>query len=65
MNGRMTKRYDPTKAKGYTKYDLVHSAGSYDELAKDVKKLLGSLAADDSRYQQMMQAFDEERFCVD
>lgn len=62
VNGRMTKRYDPTKAKGYTKYDLVHSAGSYDELAKDVKKLLGSLAADDPRYQQMMQAFDEERF---
>lgn len=62
INGKITKRYDPTKAKGYTKYDLVHSAGSYDELARDVKKLLGPIAADDSRYQQMMQAFDEERF---
>lgn len=62
VNGRMTKRYDPTKAKGYTKYDLVHGADSYDELAKDVKKLLGSLAADDLRYQKMMRAFDEERF---
>ena len=62
INGIITKRYDPTKAKGYTKYDLVHSAGSYDELARDVKKLLGSLAADDPRYQQMMRAFDEERF---
>lgn len=62
IRGKVANRYDPTKAKGYTKYNLDHGAGSYDELAKEVKKLLGAVAGDDPRYQQMMQAFDEERF---
>ena len=57
------KRYDPSKSGAYTKYDLVHSATSYDELKRAIKKLLGNTgAADDERYVTMMREFDEERF---
>ena len=56
-----SKDYDASKAQGYTAYDL-HKL-SYDDLAKSVKKLLGSTAAaSDERYLAMMDAFDKQRF---
>ena len=58
-----TRRYNPAKSGAYTKYNLVHSATSYDDFKKAVKKLLGSTpAANDVRYTKMMQEFEEERF---
>lgn len=58
-----TKRYDPLKSGAYTKYDSVHSAGSYDELKKAVKKLLEATeAVSDHRYKTMMKEFEEETF---
>ena len=57
-----TQIYDPTAAKGYTKYDSQRGS-LYDEFAKDVKKLLDPTdAVTDPRYQSMLSAFAEERF---
>ncbi len=58
-----TNDYDPSKAKGYTKYDLVHSRTGYDAFFKDVKNLLdGTDAVKDDRYKRMLERFNEERF---
>lgn len=58
-----TKRYDSSKSGAYTKYNLVHSATSYDDFRKAVKKLLGSTpAVSDAHYTKMIQEFEEERF---
>lgn len=58
-----TKRYNSLKAGAYTKYDLVHSATSYDELKKAVKKLLDKTeAVSDFRYEAMLRGFEEESF---
>lgn len=55
--------YDKAKAKGYTLYNEVHSATSYEDLRKAVEKLLsGTAAVEDPRYQKMMDGFKEERF---
>lgn len=55
--------YDPTQAKGYTKYDLKHGGTSYQDFQKEVEKLLhGSGAENDGRYVDMMGAFQEESF---
>jgi CRISPR-associated endonuclease Csn1 len=55
--------YDPAKAKGYTKYNLLRAGTSYDDFRKGVIKLFeGTDAEKDSRYQNMMVSFDEERF---
>lgn len=58
----LAKRYDPAKAEGYTKYDLVHNATAYDDLKKAVAKELGAAASEDPRYIKMMESFDEGRF---
>lgn len=66
-----TSEYDPSKAKGYTRYNLGPSKkGSgakkpmtYDEFQKSVKELLSRTSAvEDPRYVSMMNAFDEEKF---
>lgn len=58
-----TKRYDPLKSGAYTKYDLMHDAGSYDEFKRTVKKLLEATEpVSDSRYRTMMKEFEEESF---
>lgn len=47
--------------KGYTRYNL--GVTSYDDFAKEVKKLfVGTGAEDDERYESMMDAFDDQRF---
>lgn len=57
------RRYNPAKSGAYTKYNLVHSATSYDDFKKAVKNLLGNTpAVSDARYTKMMQEFEEERF---
>ncbi|WP_428379562.1 type II CRISPR RNA-guided endonuclease Cas9 [Olsenella sp. Marseille-QA0557] len=58
-----TKRYDPVHSGPYTRYNLQHGSGSYQEFKKAVKKLLDETDAIlDSRYGQMLQEFDEEAF---
>ncbi len=53
--------YSRAKAQGYTAYDLHKT--SYDDFAKEVKKLfVGTAAEQDERYIQMMNAFAEQRF---
>lgn len=58
--------YDKTevaKTKGYTKYNEIHGRDSYDAFKKEVKNLLGNTkAAEDPRYLDMMERFDNERF---
>ncbi len=55
--------YDPAKASGYTKYNLVRGGTSYEDFKKSVAKLFDKTAAEnDEHYQQMMAAFDEEKF---
>lgn len=54
--------YDKAKAAGYTKYNVDHGY-AYDDFKKDVAKLLGGTgAAEDSRYLDMMERFDNKRF---
>ena len=49
------------KAKNYTGYNLGKT--SYDDFAKEVKKLFSGTGAEgDERYEAMMDAFDDQRF---
>ena len=60
---RWKKDYDPQKADGYTRYNLGTSKRSYDDFAKDVKKLFaGTAAEEDPRYLAMVDAFGEGVF---
>ena len=53
--------YDMFASKGYTRYNLGKT--SYDDFAKEVKKLFsGTGAESDERYEAMMDAFDDQRF---
>ena len=53
--------YDMFASKGYTRYNLGKI--SYDDFAKEVKKLFaGTNAESDERYDAMMDAFDDQRF---
>lgn len=62
-DGTPTTIYDKKQAHGYTKYDSDHSATSYDQLKKDVRKLLDETdAVSDERYARVLQGFEEERF---
>ena len=55
--------YDPSKAQGYTKYNLGTSKLSYDDFKKEILKLFKDTAAcEDPLYVGMMQGFDEEQF---
>lgn len=57
-----THRYDPSKAKGYTRYNLTHTV-AYADFFKEVKTLLDKTdAVSDARYQDMLSRFGEERF---
>ncbi|MGI6590774.1 MAG: type II CRISPR RNA-guided endonuclease Cas9 [Eggerthellaceae bacterium] len=58
-----THEYDPSKAKGYTKYNVRRGGTSYDDFQKEVKKLFeGTAAESDKRYTQMMEDFTESNF---
>lgn len=53
--------YSVAQSKGYTRYNLGKI--SYDDFAKEVKKLFAGTAAEgDSRYLDMMDAFENQRF---
>lgn len=52
--------YNKSKAKGYTAYN--EKKISYEDLKKDARNILEAAAADDPRYQNMMERFQEERF---
>lgn len=57
-----TGKYDPAKAKGYTRYDLTRK-NAYADFFKEVKSLLdGTDAVTDDRYAEMLGRFEEERF---
>ena len=61
--GAFSKDYDPSKAKGYTLYNLGTTKLSYDDFAAQVKKLLkGTGAESDERYVKMMTRFDDQTF---
>ncbi|WP_058986739.1 type II CRISPR RNA-guided endonuclease Cas9 [Hugonella massiliensis] len=61
--GACSKDYDPSKAKGYTLYNLGTTKLSYDDFASQVKKLFkGTGAESDERYIKMMGRFDEQTF---
>lgn len=58
-----TRLYDPSKAEGYTKYDLGSSKMSHDDFLKEVGKLFkGSSAEGDGRYLSMMERIEEKTF---
>ena len=58
-----THKYNPSEAKGYTKYDAKRGGQSYEDFFKDVKKLLdGTDAVTDERYSGMLNGFAEGRF---
>ena len=60
---RWKKDYDPAKADGYTLYNLGAGKRSYEDFAKDVKKLFAGTAAEgDVRYQEIMNSFGEGVF---
>ena len=62
-DSRWKKDYDPSQADGYTRYNLGASKRSYEDFAKDVKKLFADTAAkDDSRFISMMDSFEEGAF---
>ena len=53
--------YNVAQSKGYTRYNLGKT--SYDDFAKEVKKLFAGTAAEgDGRYLDMMDAFENQRF---
>lgn len=53
--------YDVARAKGYTRYNLGKI--SYDDFAKEVRKLFaGTSAENDQRFARMMDEFEEQRF---
>lgn len=61
--GAFSKDYDPSKAKGYTLYNLGTTKLSYDDFAAQVKKLFkGTGAESDERYVKMMARFDDQTF---
>jgi CRISPR-associated endonuclease Csn1 len=58
-----THEYDPSKAKGYTKYNAKRGGSSYEDFKKDVKKVFAGTAAEqDAQYVQMMADFEEDSF---
>ena len=58
-----TRLYDPSKAKGYTKYDLGSSKMSHDDFLKKVGGLFkGTPAEGDGRYLSMMERIEEKTF---
>jgi len=60
---RWRKDYDPAKAQGYTRYNLGTSKLSYDDFAKDVRKLFkDTQAVADARYIAMDESFKEGTF---
>ncbi len=60
---RWKKDYDPQKSDGYTRYNLGTSKRSYDDFAKDVKKLFaGTKAEEDPRFLAMIDSFGEGVF---
>ena len=59
--GDPSRDYDVSKAQGYTKYNLGKT--SYDDFKKEIEKLFGSTAAaNDERYQKMLEEFDRQQF---
>lgn len=53
--------YDVAASKGYTRYNLGKT--TYDDFAKEVKKLFAGTGAEgDERYECMMDAFESQRF---
>lgn len=61
--GRSSSAYNRYKAKGYTKYNLIHSRNGYDEFKKYVEGLFkGTDAINDDRYKDMMERFDKGSF---
>lgn len=53
--------YSVAESKGYTRYNLGKT--SYDDFAKEVKKLFAGTAAEgDPRYEDMLEAFENQRF---
>lgn len=61
--GAFSKDYDPSKAKGYTLYNLGTTKLSYDDFAAHVRKLFKDTGAEsDERYIKMMARFDEQTF---
>lgn len=58
--GFRARNYDPSTAKGYTKYNAVRGGTSYDDFKKEIEKLLkGTSAEEDPRYLSMMNRFAE------
>ena len=58
-----THKYNPSEARGYTKYDAKRGGQSYEVFFKDVKKLLGGTdAVTDERYSSVLNGFAEGRF---
>lgn len=54
--------YDVSKAQGYTLYNAKRNR-PYDDFKKDIQKLFkGTSAEGDSRYQRMMEAFEQQKF---
>lgn len=58
-----THLYDPSKAQGYTKYDLGSSKMSHDDFLKEIVKLFkGTPAENDGRYLTMKEGIEEKTF---
>lgn len=58
--GFRARNYDPSTAKGYTKYNAVRGGTSYDDFKKEIEKLFkGTSAEEDPRYLSMMNRFAE------
>lgn len=58
-----THEYDPSKAKGYTKYNLGADKLSYEDFLKEAKKLLEDIGAQsDERYADVERAIETETF---
>lgn len=56
------QKYDPTRAEGYTRYDIIRKA-PYDDFKKSVEKVFkGTAAIEDERYAKMMDGFERQRF---
>lgn len=53
--------YDPDRAGGYTLYDLDHGR-AYEDFAKDVRRLLAGLAADDPEWRRVDEELSEGTF---
>ena len=61
--GFRARNYDPSTAKGYTKYNLLRGGTSYDDFKKEIEKLFKETAAvEDPHYLAMMKSFSEGTF---